>query len=269
MAAWNGTPVVGFGQGPSELRMRVDHLGRCGPPLVAAPHQHEFHAVLFFAAPGRSHRLGSESGPAGAGDLVAIPPGTVHDIARRKPGDGFAVLFMPEVASVPWRGPRRASVPHGERTGVALLISALARELRDQRPGFGVAARAQLSLLLVAVDRFAEEEGADSAARSIVDDVVEVIDGRFRDVLSLEAIAAEVNRSERHLTRTVRDLTGESVMQLVDARRMEEARRMLLETEEKVEVIASAVGFHDSGYFRRRFRRAHGVAPTTWRQMNR
>ncbi|HYO30523.1 MAG TPA: helix-turn-helix transcriptional regulator, partial [Thermomicrobiales bacterium] len=99
--------------------------------------------------------------------------------------------------------------------------------------------------------------------------VLDVIERGFRGPLSLASIAAQVSRSPRHLTRTIRDLTGATVMHLIDDRRMKEARRLLLETDATIEAISRTVGFHDDGYFRRRFRRAHGIAPAAWRARNR
>jgi AraC-like DNA-binding protein len=90
---------------------------------------------------------------------------------------------------------------------------------------------------------------------------------RFREPLSLADVATALARSPRHLTRTVREVTGKTVMQLIDDRRMDEARRLLLETDEKVDVIGYAVGYGDGSYFARRFRRAHGVSPSVWRRL--
>jgi AraC-like DNA-binding protein len=46
---------------------------------------------------------------------------------------------------------------------------------------------------------------------------------------------------------------------------MTEARRLLLETDRPVNQIAEAVGYCDSGYFIRLFRRLNGTTPQAWR----
>jgi AraC family transcriptional regulator, transcriptional activator of pobA len=58
-------------------------------------------------------------------------------------------------------------------------------------------------------------------------------------------------------------------MQWIEDRRMLEARRLLLATDDKVDGVAERVGYRDPSYFRRRFRRAHGVPPQAWRERTR
>lgn len=255
-------PVARFAGASSDLRVRVDEIGGCRPPLVRGPHAHDFFVVLLFTESGGAHELASWREAPEPGDLFVLPPGSVHAVGA---GGGPAVAFMADAADAarPPSTPRRLCVPPDDRLDMRRLVALLARELREQRPGFQAAARAQLSLLLIAVSRLrAEEPPSDPVVR----DVLSVIEHRFREPLSLERIAAQVSRSPRHLTRTVRELTGATVMHLVNERRMKEARRLLIETDAKVTAIAGAVGFRDDGYFRRRFRRAHGVPPRAWRE---
>jgi AraC family transcriptional activator of pobA len=103
----------------------------------------------------------------------------------------------------------------------------------------------------------------------VIADVFELIDERYAEGLTLSAVARALTRSPGHLTRTVKDLTGETIGELIEARKMVEARRLLLESDLTGEVIAQQLGFADSSHFRRRFRRLHGMPPQVWRQLNR
>ncbi len=46
---------------------------------------------------------------------------------------------------------------------------------------------------------------------------------------------------------------------------MVEARRLLVDTDDKVDRIAARVGFAEASHFRRLFRRSHAMSPTEWR----
>ena len=47
---------------------------------------------------------------------------------------------------------------------------------------------------------------------------------------------------------------------------MQEARRLLADSDLTVAEIAGRVGYREVGYFIRRFRTAHGVPPAAWRR---
>jgi AraC-like DNA-binding protein len=64
-------------------------------------------------------------------------------------------------------------------------------------------------------------------------------------------------------------VTGRSVRDLIEERRMQEARRLLLETDHTVDAIARTVGYRDPKYFQRRFRQRHDLPPQRWRELNR
>jgi AraC-like DNA-binding protein len=258
------------------MRLTVTDLAGCRPPRTAGAHVHDFFALVHFEGAGGWHRAGAAVSAPRAGDLVAIPPGVEHDYDDEAAVHGTVVSFMADAVApgasrhLPVDGEVRAvSVPPAERGQLRATIDALREELEARPLGFQTAAQARLTLILVLLSRLAGKAAGGSHADPVVADVVDLIDGRFAEPLSVASVAAEVARSPRHLSRTVRDLTGKTVMQLIDDRRMEEARRLLLDTSDKVDVIACAVGYRDGSYFTRRFNRAHGVPPSTWRQLHR
>ena len=59
--------------------------------------------------------------------------------------------------------------------------------------------------------------------------------------------------------------TGKSAVQWIIAGRMAEARRLLLHSDERVDVVAERVGYADATHFIRMFRREHGATPAAWR----
>ncbi|HSH41538.1 MAG TPA: AraC family transcriptional regulator [Arenicellales bacterium] len=99
---------------------------------------------------------------------------------------------------------------------------------------------------------------APAAARRIR----ELIDARLAEPLSLEQLAAEVHLSPYHFARLFRATFGEPPYRFVLARRMERARNLLRETDDKIVAIALSCGFSDHSQFARAFRRHYGVSPS-------
>ncbi len=82
---------------------------------------------------------------------------------------------------------------------------------------------------------------------------VEQIRDNYHAPLTVRAIADAIHVSPSHLAHRFRLETGMSVKEYVTRVRVEMARRMLLETDTKLEGIASAVGFCDAPHLSRVF----------------
>jgi AraC-like DNA-binding protein len=97
--------------------------------------------------------------------------------------------------------------------------------------------------------------------------VFDIIERRYGEPLSLREVARAVSMTPGHLTTVVRRRTGRTVQDWIAERRMAQARTLLADTDLPIAEIARRVGVPDSGYFTRRFRRSHGMAPRRWREL--
>jgi len=82
-------------------------------------------------------------------------------------------------------------------------------------------------------------------------------------------VASMVARSglaERTFIRRFRAATGYTPMEYVQTLRLEEAKHILETTDTPVEQVALDVGYEDSHFFRRLFKRAVGITPARYRQ---
>ena len=66
----------------------------------------------------------------------------------------------------------------------------------------------------------------------------------------------------------VREQTGLTVLEWIQERRLDEARRRLRDTDEDVAIVAERVGIGSVNHFIRVFQRAHGLSPGVWRRSN-
>ena len=224
-------------------------------------------ADLVFLRP--AHTIEPNGLRVGTGAVIAFRADAVES---RRPDEKSALPLLGD-PRWPWgadASERRVTVPRNERTLWTSRIDLLEWEIEYQQTGCQQAIRAHLTALLIGAARLGTraDGGGPPATDPVMHEVLEVIENGYSGHLSLEGVAREVGRSPRHLSRLIRNLTGKTVMDWIDERRMEEARRLLLESDHTVETIAQRVGYHDTGYFRRRFRRAHGLSPAAWRRGN-
>jgi transcriptional regulator GlxA family with amidase domain len=87
----------------------------------------------------------------------------------------------------------------------------------------------------------------------LVSQAAEQIRAKYRGSLTVRAIAEAIHVSPSHLAHRFRLETGMTVKEYVARVRVEMARRMLLETDAKLDSIADAVGFCDAPHLSRVF----------------
>jgi len=81
----------------------------------------------------------------------------------------------------------------------------------------------------------------------------------------LNALANELKLSPSRTGHLVKEVTGQTFVELKMQLRMEAAKEMLTGTMLTIENIATATGFRDERYFYRVFRKATGESPGQWR----
>jgi AraC-like DNA-binding protein len=86
-----------------------------------------------------------------------------------------------------------------------------------------------------------------------VSQAIEQIRLDYHGALTVSTLADAIHVSPSHLAHRFRSETGISVKDYVTKVRVEVARRLLLETDAKLESIADAVGFYDAPHFSRVF----------------
>jgi AraC-like DNA-binding protein len=96
----------------------------------------------------------------------------------------------------------------------------------------------------------------------------EYIRGHLSENLTLHDLATILNISVRQLSRAVRQSKGIGLHRWVADYRLEEARRLIVETEIPITEIALRCGFQTSAAFSTAFRTAAGFSPTEFRRLS-
>lgn len=272
-------------------RVEVSRLDEGHPLFSMEPHGHGFFELVYVERGRGTHRLGASSASVRPGDLLVVAPGEAHDARAMKDVRGWLVVFdadalgprastlggLPDEVLLlafvrPARGERgHLRVPPRERAALAFEIAMLARELERRELGWMDAARARLALVLVRASRLAAPllEGVTVQRRPLIGEVFRFIEARYMRPITLVDVARAVGKSPAYLTDVVRRETGRTVGAWILERRMAEARRRLVETDDSVAEIAEALGYDDESYFARRFRAHFETSPSAYRARHR
>jgi AraC family transcriptional activator of pobA len=267
------------------------------------PHRHAVLAQLLWVRrgqvwaqmDGRSQHL---QGPA----LLTVPPLAAHGFRFSPDVDGHVFTVQqrhlqallqpfPGLATVlaPLRGWALAGAARSQH---AAELQAAALALRDELQGQArwrqAALDGALLRLLVAVARAAPgvvadmpgpgvESSAASSARAQPAATAEralahvhrlqaLVEQRFREQPTVQALAQAVGITATQLNRVCRQVLGCSALAVLHARLLLEAQRELAYTTMPIKQVALDLGFADAAYFSRFFQRAVGVGPLAWRQ---
>lgn len=82
----------------------------------------------------------------------------------------------------------------------------------------------------------------------------------------LEDVAALLGISPAHFSRAFKQCTGLSPHQWRLNERLEQARRLLVDSQHTIAQIAVSSGFSDQAHFTRVFKRCYGVTPAAWKR---
>ena len=209
------------------------------------------------------------------GDIFMVPPGE-HLQFRGGSGRQLSIVCQIEPTVIAaiigheprWSDAQLAATLDITNARIRALLFRLTEEVRF--PGFaGDAMFAHLGgELAIELARFYLEKEEQPAVGGLAGWRLRLIDERLSDdpaAPSLSELARHCNMSVRQLTRGFKVSRGCSIGDYVEQRRMETAKRMLVQGE-SVKTIAFAMGFSSPSSFTFAFRRAVGISPSQFRQ---
>ena len=92
-----------------------------------------------------------------------------------------------------------------------------------------------------------------------------MVDDRYSEWHQVQDYAAKIHITPKHLSQTVKQITGRSAKNMIQDRLELEAKRMLLHTELSIKEISFQLGFEDPLYFSGFFKKRAGVSPSSFR----
>jgi AraC-like DNA-binding protein len=100
----------------------------------------------------------------------------------------------------------------------------------------------------------------------IIEKALAYIEKNFRQPLTLEEMSRGVGLSRFHLSRTFKQYMGKSFKEYLTERRISEAKLLMANEDKNVTEACFAVGFNDTSYFARVFRKCEGLSPSAYRK---
>ncbi len=202
---------------------------------------------------------------------IFLPAGVMHGFEVGPQVFGTAVFFGRDSGVALPKDPLHLRIRevHAQQE-LNVTLDAIVREMEAVTPGHDRAALAHLGLLGVWIERQAAKPTAEvakpDATRKLVARFTTLMEREFRTGAGVGEMASELGVTATHLTRCCRQTCGRSAIDLLQDRRIFEARKLLSETKLPVNRIGESLGFHSAAYFTRAFQHRTGASPTAFRR---
>lgn len=157
-------------------------------------------------------------------------------------------------------------------TTLESLCEIILRESLEDDPDYQVL-RHLLSAILAKLEKDVRKEYMDESIvanpRLITfNNFLKILENNFHRPEGADFYAEKLNMSARNLNLITQASFGKTATELIETRKLIEARRLLLSTEKSVSEIGFELGYNEKSYFSRVFKKRTGVTPTEFREQS-
>jgi AraC family transcriptional activator of pobA len=258
-------------------RLRT-HVARF--PHVSAPHGHSFYLLLYVSQGQGTHMVDLITYDLRPGSVFFLAPGQVHQWHLAEDTDGIVVFF--EASFYQFRYPDRdlLALPFFTNTHppvlylpaeneLAPVFEQLLLECHTAFANQGEVVRTYLALALELAARHYPASLASTEAglaQSQIRQFGALLNQHYRSRRSVSEYADLLHLTANYLNALCRRVLGSTASDLIHARVVLEAQRLLTHSALSVAQVADELGFDDPSYFGRYFRKYVGRSPEAFRQ---
>jgi len=111
-----------------------------------------------------------------------------------------------------------------------------------------------------------DQRDEDNSNVCILRDFKGLLEQYFQDWHQVNTYASKLNLTSKHLSHTVKSLTGKTAKEFIQDRLILESKRLLLHTDLEIKEIAYQIGFEEPLHFSGFFKKSTGISPTAFRE---
>ena len=252
-------------------------------------HWHEHFEIIVMREGQAVFHVDSKPYEAGPGDVIIVPSGGLHvgyslcsgdlsyvsivfhaslfkDRNQDSQHEQFVAPYLNNLNQFP-------VMPASQNPECAMyypLLDRIIREVEAKEPAFQLVVKNQLHLFFTllsrafpARQRSEREQGERGGVhRERFKPLLEYLETHTDQKLSIEQAARFVNLNPFHFCKTFKKLTGRTFIDYVNFTRMDEAQRLLLETDLSITEISGRVGCDNPNYFTKLYKQYKGLTPS-------
>ena len=252
----------------------VEREKRKRPVNMPDMHYHNYYEIYYLISGKIRYFIGDHVYDVYPGDVVLIPPGTIHKTAKSadSPTDRLLIHFKKDFVEDD-ELLECFNVPKIPYVNVNNLIGLIEKENAKKDDVFAKKlVRLYTKELLALLSRYTRDnkiEENTEEINTIIHEVTSFINENYMSELSLDFLAAKFALSKSYFSRKFKSGTGICLKDYITVVRIKNAEEMLLNTDLSVTAISGKCGFDNSCYFAAVFKKMKGMQPGKYRKLNR
>lgn len=251
---------------------------------VKYPHRHDFFEVLYLAKGSGFHVIDSNKYEIVPPCVFFMSPGQAHKLELSNDIEGYIFIFNPEFYLIDRTNQNRLiefpffftiqqtnpPLKLQNPNDVLFLENMFQRAIQhlSKAPYSIEILRGILHMVLLTCETlYPADDPLTNKGKGhlLVKRFYQLIEEHYHQNLTVQQYADLLNVTANHLTQTLKQLTGRTSTEIIQAKQILEIKRLLVHTNMNITEIATAMGFEDQSYFSKFFKRETGKTPLAYR----
>lgn len=245
--------------------------------VIPEAHKHDFYMLLIIEQGSGTHTIDFRDYSVARHTVFFLAPGQAHQWRLSKNTSGYQVMFSPDFLPAsaqawPFFSPATTPVIQLDNTHFRQLeqeLQALVTET-DKRESLSLnIIHHRLQLILLLLTRWYNNtfpEQTTAATNRIINRFLLLLENNYAQHSDVAYYARQLHVTANYLNLVCKKESGRTAGEHIRERILLEAKRMLSLTPMDVKEIAYTLGFNDTSYFSRFFRKYTGQTPLSFRK---
>jgi AraC-like DNA-binding protein len=265
----------------------VDYAYRQNPYNMKVDHIHDSYEIYYLFSGQRKYFIKDRVYLIEKGDLVFVPKYVLHRTLNAGTAthermvlnfkESFIEKAFEEVPGLNpcspfYKGTPTLRLNQEDRPFIEGLLHQMMKELKEKSAGYVIYLKALIVELLLYLLRCVEKVEMpmpifDNPLHHKISEIANYIQDNYMQPLTLAHLSERFYISTYYLCRVFKEISGFSFVEYLNHVRINEAQRLLRDTDTQILQVSEQVGFESVVHFGRVFKHTAGLSPTQYRRM--
>ena len=241
------------------------------------PHRHDYEEIIIVAKGNPQHFIDFNKETISPPLVIYVAQGKIHQFLPDAKTEGWAIRYKNEFipqSRFHFYSNFLDNINYPFDTGdcankLNTLCEMMLDEFKQPHPDFTTIKHLLLALLskleAEGRHRFRQESNSSNTQLVSFNNFLKVLENNYKRPEGVEFYADKLNMSVRNLNLICQAIFNKSVSEIVETRKLIEARQLLLNTDLSISEIGYELGYNEKAYFTRVFTKKTGLTPTGFR----